>query len=473
LRLLTNFLSLAGGESLSKLFTFAAVVYVARVAGPTGFGYLEFAGSITLCAGLLVDQGLGMYGAREIARSPRSTSALVNEIIFVRFSLTILAFAGVALLVFLMDRPALSERLVLLYGLSLLPMPLMLQWVFQGHDQMRTVALMQVLRQGTYAVVVFALLRDSQRLWPVATAEIAGVAAVAVFSIWAYGRYFRERLRPRVTFSAQLIREAATIGMSQIFWSMRVFGSTVVLGLVASGEEVGFFGAAMRVLIGLHVFVWLYFFNLLPSLSRRWSEGGGSFQRLIDQSTHATAWLSLGAGALWILLAPVAVRIIYGAAFDPAIPALQWLSGVCVIAAISGHFRYGLIAANRQRDEMIASAIGALVTLPLIPFAYRLLGVPGAAIALVAGDCAVWISTWIFSRRHLHLSGHLRHLIRPALCAASVLAVAWILLPGTEFAFARVLVASVGFAVAAYMSDSWVRRTTRQIAARFSLGFEG
>ena len=37
MKLLTNLLSLTGAELLSKLATFAAFAYVARVAGPDGF----------------------------------------------------------------------------------------------------------------------------------------------------------------------------------------------------------------------------------------------------------------------------------------------------------------------------------------------------------------------------------------------------------------------------------------------------
>src|SRR5215470_6824792 len=43
MKLVKNFLSLAGAEVISKLVTFAAFAYLARVAGPDGFGYLESA----------------------------------------------------------------------------------------------------------------------------------------------------------------------------------------------------------------------------------------------------------------------------------------------------------------------------------------------------------------------------------------------------------------------------------------------
>jgi PST family polysaccharide transporter len=465
LRLVTNYLSLAAGEVVSKLFTFAAIAYIARVAGPTGFGYLEFAASIMLCAGLLVDQGFGLYGAREIARDAETTDTLVAEVTFLRFLLAIIAFACILALVGALDRPPGLERLIVLYGLSLFPMPWMLQWVFQGHDRMGAVASMQVMRQGVYAVVVVAFLRDATRLWSVALAEAAGIVAVATVSLWLYRRCFGQAAPFRPVLSVRLIREGATIGLSQVFWSARMFGATVVVGLVATAEDVGYFGAAMRILIALHVFVWLYYFNLLPSLSRAWAKALEPFQRLVDKSTSTVAWLSIGGGILWILLAPAAIRLTYGNAFSPAISVLQWLSVVCILAAIDGHFRFALIAANRQGQEMAASAIGALVALSLIAPAYHRFGVDGAAVALVAGEFAVWISSWIFSHRSLHLGHHAHRLRWPLTTTVAVVAPLWFLLPEDVPPQARALTCLGVTCIAAYAADAGIRLGLRGFLA--------
>ena len=60
-----------------------------------GYGYIEFAGAVLLCAGLIVDQGFGPYGAREIAKAPERTAELVSEIVFARFMLALVAYAVV------------------------------------------------------------------------------------------------------------------------------------------------------------------------------------------------------------------------------------------------------------------------------------------------------------------------------------------------------------------------------------------
>lgn len=462
MRLVGNFLSLAGAEGLSKLITFVAFAYIARLAGAAGLGYVEFAGAVMLCAVLVVDQGLGSFGAREIARHPASTEALVGEIVFVRLVLAGLAFAGIAVFAWWLDRGPMQTQLLLIYGASLLGMPLVLQWVFQGHERMHTAAAMQVIRQGAFAAVVFLTLHDAARLWLVAVAEVAAVAAAAVFGVHRYRHLVGRAIRIRATISWSHLREGMTIGLSQVLWSVKMFGATLFVGLLGTPDDTGYFGGCMRILVAMHAFIWLYYFNLLPSMARSWQGGGDGFGRLIGESMRYVGWLAFGGGLLWVLLAPTIVRVAYGEAFVPAGPVLQWMGGVCALAALSGHFRFGLIAAGRQTAEMITAAVGAVVALTLIPIGYSRWGAGGAAMALVAAETAVWLSSWAWARRLLGLTGHLTSLLRPVVAIGAISALIIAVDPGLTGSVATAVVVTT---VSAIVADKVVRDRCRQLLA--------
>jgi len=460
-RLATNYLYLSGAECASKLVTFAAISYLAHMVGPESFGYVEFAGSVLLCAGLIVDQGFGPYGAREIARAPERTAALVSEIVAVRFVLAIIAYATVIVFALSLGRSAVLTQLLLIYGLSLLGAPLLLQWVFQGHNGMPTVAAIQMIRQMVFAGVVFAFVREASQIWIVAVAEVASVASAAAYGLWRYASRFENALWSRPAISVRLFREAVPIGLSQMFWMMRMFGATVLVGLIASPRELGFFGGAMRILVALHAFVWLYFFNLLPVLSHRWKNSREGFSTLMDRSLHAVGWLAAVGGLGWVLAAPAAVTAVYGPAFIPAGAVLQWLAGVCVVAGLSGHYRYGLIAAGRQTGEMVISAVGAALAMALIPVGYAWGGATGAAMGLLATEIAVWWIAWWWARGRLGLVGHGRILIRPAMAAVVAVGLARLLPLSSEVV--RDLIALVSVAAQAYALDIEVRDRTREL----------
>ena len=422
--LLKNLASLTGAEIVSKLLTFAAFAHVARVAGPDAFGMVEFAGAVLLCASLIVDQGFSPYGAREIAKSPQRTAVLAAEIVGVRCVLALAAYGGIVAFAWGLERSSVLTRLILLYGLSLFAMPFLLQWVFQGHDRMQVVAAAQVIRQGVFAIVVLAGVRQAGQIWLVAVAEVAGTTSAAAYSLWMYARHFGKGLRPRLAISRQLCRESVPIGLSQMLWVVRMVGATLIVGLVATADDLGLFAGAQRILVAAHAFVWLYFFNLLPALARAWQDGRAAFAHLLAESMHGITWLAAASGVVWIVLAPTVMSGVYGSAFAAAGPTLACLAGVCVAAAISGPYRFGLIAAGYQTTEMVTAAVGAFIAVAGIPLGYRLSGPQGAAMALCAAELAVWLSAWWCARQLLGASDHASLLVRPALAALVALIVA-------------------------------------------------
>lgn len=268
MKLFINYIYLSGAELISKAITFAAIAYLARVAGPDGYGYLEFAGAVLLCAGLIVDQGFDPYGAREIAKAPERTASLVSEIFLARIFLAFMAYLALVIFAFLIHKPPFVTQLLLIYGFSLIASPFLLRWVFQGHSIMGTAASIQVVRQILYAGVVFIFIRSASKIMLAGFAELAGVMGAVLFGAFMYRRQLGQKLQIKFNLTKRLFQDGIPIGLSQMFWMIRIFGATVIVGLIALPQDVGFFGAAMRGFIALHAFIWLYFFNLLPSMSQ-------------------------------------------------------------------------------------------------------------------------------------------------------------------------------------------------------------
>ena len=399
--LFKNFVSLVGAEAFTKVITFGAFAYLARICGPAGFGYIEWSAAILMCASLVVDQGFSSYGAREIAKNPDDTGRLVAEIVSARFLLAAASFIAIVAFAFTFVRDESVLKLVLAYGLSLWTLPFLLQWVFQGHDRMKVVAIAQILRQTAFVAVVITMVRRADDLVFVGVAEVAGVTIAAVFTVWMYRKYLAGKILFRPLLSRRLFFEGAPIGMSQAFWVVRMFGATLILGLVATADDTGYFAGAMRIFIALHTFVWLYYFNILPSLSRAWVEGRDQFTALIQRSMRIVVLACIGVGVLWTLAAPWMMATAYGESFSNGSGALQWLAGAWISAAISGHYRFGLVAAGRQKKEMLTSAFGAIIVAVLIPLGYMRSGPSGAAAGVFAAEFVVLLSTWIIARRSL------------------------------------------------------------------------
>jgi O-antigen/teichoic acid export membrane protein len=398
-RLAANFALLSGGEMVSKLFALAAFVYLARILGPADFGILEFALAIIFFFTLLVDGGLSQYGAREIAKDKDAAARLTAHVIVMRCLYAVVAFGLLAILVMFIDKPWTVKRLILLYGLTLFALPGILSFAFQGYDLMHYVALASIIRWSIFGTSVFLLIHRPDQTWVVPVIEGAAIACVGVFYLLAFSYRFGS-LRQRISykFAFSIFSEALPMGASELVWALKVYLATVLLGLWIGGAEVGWFGAAHRIVISLHTFVWLYFFNLLPSIARCTQGPLGTLCRLEQTSIRLTAWASIFVGVIATAFAEPMIQILYGSQYHEGVAAFRVLVWLIPLALMSGHFRYALIAYGQQRLEFVSSACGAGLNILLNIFLIPSIGLVGAAWALIASEALIWGLTYSFVR---------------------------------------------------------------------------
>lgn len=376
---------------MSKIFALLAFAYLARVLGPAHFGMLEFALAVMFFFTLLVDCGLSPFGAREVAKDEGAVTRLVAHIILLRALTVMAAFAVLLLGVAATDMPWAMKRLIVLYGLTLFTMPAMLPWVFQGRDLMRYVAVASIIRWFIFAAGVFLYVRGPGSLWIVPVVEGAALACVAVFYLGSFSRHFGS-LRRRIdsSFAGSVFRQALPIGGSELVWALKMYSATVLLGMLVTGPEVGWFGAAHRIVISVHTFVWLYFFTLFPSVARSSRGSLEVLHRLTNTSLQVTAWSGVFLGVVGSIFAHPIITLVYGPEYGQSVAAFRVLIWVIPLALMSGHYRYALIAYGRQGMEFLTAACGAglnvLVNLFLIP-SYGLIG---AAWALIVSEILIW-----------------------------------------------------------------------------------
>jgi O-antigen/teichoic acid export membrane protein len=401
-RLAINFLFLSGGEFTAKVLTFASFSYLARQLGAWHYGLLEFTLAIMVFFTLPVDLGLGSYGAREIARNPKSADRLLHEITGLRLLLALVSMLGLGIFIAVIHKSIELKMLLGFYGLSLLGGPFLLQWFFQAHDQMQWVGIASIVRQAGFAALVFLFCDGKASIVWIGMVECASVAAVAAFCVFTIRRKMHfpwpwpELRLSRLTGH---LREASPIGLTELAWAFMWYFCTVLLGFVFSDASLGWFGASHRALMALHTFVWLYFFNLLPSISRCVGLPIRHLMELMDRSIRFAAWAGLFAVGVLSALAPLLLTMIYGPAFRAATSSFSVLAWMLPVAMLSGHHRYILIAYNQQKTLLACTTCSAIAAVILGFLLVPWYGGVGAAWALLIANLTNFGLVYLAVRR--------------------------------------------------------------------------
>jgi O-antigen/teichoic acid export membrane protein len=393
-----GFFALSGGEVASKLAGLLAFAYLARVLEPEGYGAVEVAVSLGLFFALVVDFGLAPIGAREVARAHARVPDLAAAIPTLRLGLALLAAPTMVGVAVAMGQPARTVGLVALFAVGLLAAPFNQRWLLQGLERMGWAAPGPAIRMGVFALGVVLLVRGPEDLLAVGVAEAGACAALALYYLAVQQRRvtpFRLRLPAD---GGALLRESATVGLGQIVWSLNQYLPMLLVATLVGGAEIGWFGAAHRIALSLATFSWIFHFNLFPAVSRSLGESRDAYLRLVRPSFRVASWAGIGVALGGSLLAEPICRLAFGEAFRAAAPVLAVLLWILPPMLLSGHARWALIAAGRQRHVLVAQSAGALATLlgglVLIPA----WGALGAAAAMVAAFVLVWLVAHAFVR---------------------------------------------------------------------------
>jgi O-antigen/teichoic acid export membrane protein len=432
-KMATNFSFLVAGEISSKAFTFVAFMYLARTLEPVYYGHLEFTIAVMVFFTLFTDLGTSPWGAREIAREPERLNEILSGVFWTR---VVTAAAGFTL-VFVFSQiftNGVLRKLLLIYALSLLVIPMLLQWVFQGTQQMKTVAWASITKQSSFCILIFLLIRNKNDLVKIGWIECASAIAIMTSFLLLFRKRFG-LFKPvwNFHFLKQALSQSYPIGLSEMSWAWIWYSATVMLGLLIGGNAVGFYGAAHRPVMAIHTFVWLHFYNLLPSIAQSMQESGiESLRSLLNRSLTMASWTAFLMGSMATVLARPLILFIYGPQYASSVAIFQILIWVVSALLISGHFSYALIGWNLQRFHMLSFFVATIMSLLLSFILIPRYEMTGAAFAVFGGILTKGVLAWFFVNRKIGSVPVLRYLWRPALPALLSLAAYRFLPQGDE-----------------------------------------
>ncbi len=401
------------GEGCQRAISFIAIWRLTQKLGQASYAPVEVACAAMMFATLVVEMGFPLLGAREVARDPCAAAALVPKVVATQLgaALLLVASAFVASAVGWLDADL--ARLLPVYSLSLLALPFLLPWVFQGLGRMGWVAAPGVLRQTLFLLVTVLLVGGPGDLARLPWAEVGAVAAAAVVAQIGYRRFGqRLAIAPRAAFEKELVRAAVPMGISQLLWVLRMYLPTLLLWRLVARESVANYGIAHRVMMVMQALLTMYFTNLYPALSRAVRGPPAALRKLLLQSLLIAAGGTLAVALAIAAKAEGLLLQVFRSSYANAESAecLKLLALVIPVLAFRGHARMTLLSMGRARIELLCSVAGTLLLALLIPWWTHQRGVGGAALALLVAEVAGTVLTFLALWHALRATGR-RHVI--------------------------------------------------------------
>ena len=404
--IISNIAILASGRLTTMAISAVSLIIVTRYLGPGRVGQLALAGAIVGLLGQVNAMGVETFLIRAVAREPERTGKLVSAALMLRVVLAIpVPFVLLAYVHFAhLDRETSAAAFIFGLGMIMWSFCAVPLWALQGLELMSFVAINDIVLN----VVLLATDLLVIVLHGGVIAFAARIPFIQVGMLLFTFRWARPHMRftRRVSWAdmLELIRGSLAFWAKDITMTLYTFIDSVILGSLAGVRAVGFYSPPTQI-FSVALFVPNVVGNAtLPLLSRLGIDVAEDFARV---GRKTVALLILVGVPLVVGLATFAgpvITLLFGPAFQPAVPVLQVLSLALLPMFLNSQFAQILTANDRQWSwtgiMMACVGVNVGINFVLIPFAvhYWHNGALGAAAALVCTEVIMTVYGMILLR---------------------------------------------------------------------------
>jgi PST family polysaccharide transporter len=271
-RLVSNFLSLIVLRGFQFLIPLVTLPYLVRIIGLENFGLINFALSLTLYFGSVIQFGFRITATREIARnrdnhkkleriysSTLSASVILAMVSTVLFTLIVVSFDKfnnyLTLYLF---------TLAFVVFQSLFPI-----WFFQGMEKMKYITFLSLGTSVMFLISLFVFVKDDNDFILVPLLNAISAFVTFLIAILIVRKQFNVHfLRPSLQEIKLTYKNGYHAFVSQLAPNLYNNSAVFLLGVFTNTSLVGLYTAATKVIDAVISFAYILSNTFLPYLSR-------------------------------------------------------------------------------------------------------------------------------------------------------------------------------------------------------------
>jgi len=385
-----DILSIAGGDVGSRAVGFLVTLYLARVLAPASFGTISIGLAVLGYLALLGSPGIQMVETRNAAATEGGMKERAGAILSLRLALAPLLIVLGYIVALLYGVPGETRIVIGLYSLSLVPMALSLDWLFQGKEDFRRVMFSRLMAAVIFAILVLFLVRSASAVAFTPVAFFGGNAAGAAYLAAGYFRRFgRPLLRWDPTAWFRLLGENAPAGLAMFLAQSVTNLPPIVIGIFLSNADAGIFSAGMKLIFLLLIVDRTLNALFLPVATRFVVGRKEEFPELLSAALNSIVVVMVPVLVVTSVLAGPLVLFLFGAGYEGAVPVVRVLSGYVILTLLNSLFVCTLMAFGRTRAYATVVGGGAVVLCGAVIAGTALAGTQGAAWGVDVGEAVV------------------------------------------------------------------------------------
>jgi O-antigen/teichoic acid export membrane protein len=353
-------------RALNLVLGIFVTALIARLLGEAVYGQWTTIFVLLGFAAYLTDlgmQGIAVQrGSADPARAPEWIGALVSVRAVVAIPAMLVSAAVVVAVA--SSHPMLVAGL-LLSATILAAVPTSLQMVFQLQVRNHITVALLTLNSVLWAGAVVIVDRTHGSIVALAAAFLAITIVTNLVTTIVALRTGPVRLRGARALMGPLVRLGAPLALSGLLVNAYARVDQIIVFQTAGAGDAGLYGAVYRVLDQAQFIPMSVNATMFPMVAAAFATDPGRARRLLQLGADYMTVGSVGLLAFTLVCAESTVRLLFGAAFADAAPALPILMGAFIAICFGYLGGQGVIVLGLQRLAVVSAAVGLAVNIAL------------------------------------------------------------------------------------------------------------
>lgn len=401
-RILKNTFWLTFGQLAGRLIRAVVIILAARILGAEGYGVFSYVISIAGVFTIFSDAGLSKILVRELAKNPEMEKAYLSAALGIKIFLI-----GAGAAVIILGAPYITK---IPEALPLIPLAAILL-IFDGlrnfsmaitraKEKMQLEAGVEIVTNMAIVLFGVGVLLFAPSPKSLMASYTLGAGLGLAFALALLRSHF-SRIRNFFDWKLclRILKDAWPFALISFFSILMIHTDTIMIGILKTAEEVGFYSAAQRSVQILYVLPSLLAISLLPAFSRFAGKENEKLRTSLEAVLAGAFLIALPLALGGSILAPEIISFIFGSEFVPSVIPFQILL-FSVLAVFPGVIlSYVILAYNAQKSIIKFLSGVALANIALNLVLIPLYGIIGAATATISALVVANGFTWLRVRK--------------------------------------------------------------------------
>lgn len=372
-----------GCKLIKAVLTVIVTMITARYLGPSNYGLINYAASITAFVIPVMKLGIDSTMVHEIVERKNQDGAVIGTAFLLNIVSAALCIVGIGAFTSIVNRGEIDTIIVcIVYSISLIFQATeMIQYWFQAKLLSKFSAIAMLISYCVVTGIQILLIVNNASIYWFALSYSIDYALISCILIAIYKRKSTQRISYSISVAKEMLKKSKYYIVSSLMITIFAQTDRIMLKLMIDNTAVGYYSSAVTC-ASMFSFVFAAIIDSMrPTIFEDSKISTEKFESSLAGLYSIIIYASLVVSFLMTMFSPLVIAILYGSDYDPSIAALRLVVWFTTFSYLGTVRNIWIIVNDMQRYLWIINLSGALLNVILNYILIPTWGILGASFA--------------------------------------------------------------------------------------------